>query len=948
MPAVVDSGAQTVTQLVNTLPLICVGYFTGVFQDLFEKSQRYFSAKHAKEEFKLSYAKGVLPTALNSVKTPVLQVSAEYKNQRNRGKYDQIEAKTQEFRRKLLQQFHDAKEEEENYYWDTYLCATALASIIDKEKLKIVSNLCKTHKVTSASELDPALQENLRSMDSQVLAQAQLVIEVARNRALSSQYRARKKREHKAAVDVEMSGTVSGTVNEKTLEKTVAAVLQKREQSRRDKNKQSKQKGNILFADTAYPDLVSKLTSQRQESQGRTEAVKRNSFKRKIIKETASVLESASKRRRYCRVSDYPERFFTASLEAGVLFSQMKCRVSTLRSLRLMNFGVHQAPNVFLPKHIEYFLAVNLKYIFPQMTNGSLPDSAYADATDKIRQWAYFQGKDLPAERLPLYLASIVPREGHYPESAAYIEAGLLRGRDMLLSEASAVVPLKRLRPEPEPYLSELGCTVKSLQEFMLLNHYMAFITDKNLGLAVVTRDWYREQVVKHLGLEVYQQRIVVPWERMEDEYHNLKVLAEVLPKPIQDFLDNPDRDRNIPNFHAIPKIHKNPWKIRPIVPMHSFFTTRLAMVVHYYLHPLVNQYPWICQSSRQFVSDLLRNTRGKNVHWRMFTGDVQSMYTNILTSHLLEALRRAMRKDSFSKSLRKFLLEAVKYLNGNVFFQFDGQIFQQEHGIAMGLACGPTLANLFMGIWERYINVEEMFLFYRRYIDDVFALTSGEDPTDSVKVPGLVMDWESKDNIPFLDVEVHLHDGTEVCVRPYTKELSHYQYIPWNSGHPVHVKRGLVKTELLRISSLSAKPWYFDEKKKRLHTMLRARGYPEAALKAWMRQIQWRDPLERKLAHRSGEDPRPPLFVASEYNPAWAQVKLGPVWDEMLREMISWPDSNLPQWSGMMMSLQRTANLWDVVRRANRRLLQLDEPLNIPSQDEPEDWQSVMSLVMR
>jgi hypothetical protein len=323
-------------------------------------------------------------------------------------------------------------------------------------------------------------------------------------------------------------------------------------------------------------------------------------------------------------------------------------------------------------------------------------------------------------------------------------------------------------------------------------------------------------------------------------------------------------------------------------------------------------------------------------------------MYTNILTSHLLEALRKAMRKSSVPKSLRKFILEAVRYLNGNVFFQFDGQVFQQKYGIAMGLACGPTLANLFMAIWERYINVEEMFLFYRRYIDDVFALTSGEDPTDSVRVPGLVMDWESKDNIPFLDVEVHLHDGTEVCVRPYTKELSHYQYIPWNSGHPVHVKRGLVKTELLRMSSLSAKPWYFDEKKKRLHTMLRARGYPEAALKAWMKQVRWRDPLERRPAHRSGDDPRPPLFVSSEYNPAWAQVKLGPVWDEMLREMISWSEENLPPWKSMMMSLQRTTNLWDVVRRANRRLLQFDEPLDEPSQDEPDDWQSVMSLVMR
>ena len=34
----------------------------------------------------------------------------------------------------------------------------------------------------------------------------------------------------------------------------------------------------------------------------------------------------------------------------------------------------------------------------------------------------------------------------------------------------------------------------------------------------------------------------------------------------------------------GIPKIHKNPWKIRPIVPMHSYVTSTLSIVLHHLL----------------------------------------------------------------------------------------------------------------------------------------------------------------------------------------------------------------------------------------------------------------------------------------------------------------------------------------------------------------------------
>jgi hypothetical protein len=302
-------------------------------------------------------------------------------------------------------------------------------------------------------------------------------------------------------------------------------------------------------------------------------------------------------------------------------------------------------------------------------------------------------------------------------------------------------------------------------------------------------------------------------------------------------------------------------------------------------------------------------------------------MYTNISTENLMPAIQAACKKAQFSDDLTEFLVSATEFLNKSVFFLFQNKLVYQSYGVAMGLACAPTMANLFMGIWEDHINVQKLFCFYRRYIDDVFALTQGEDPTYRVKIPGLVLEWESKETLSFLDCEVFSKATGEISVRPYTKPLSHYQYIPWNSGHPLHVKRGLVKTELIRYSSLSSESKYFDERKQKLHTSLRSRGYPETALKAWMRQIKWTHPLDQKQRQKTSESRALSLFSPSEYNPVWDNVKFGPVWEAILSEMVRYsPQEPLPPFQNMTKSLQRTKNLWDFVRRTNRVLLELDK----------------------
>jgi len=191
--------------------------------------------------------------------------------------------------------------------------------------------------------------------------------------------------------------------------------------------------------------------------------------------------------------------------------------------------------------------------------------------------------------------------------------------------------------------------------------------------------------------------------------------------------------------------------------------------------------------------------------------------------------------------------------------------------------------------------------------------------------VPGLSFTWETGTSLPFLDTEVHFHDK-EVCFKPFSKRLNHYQYLPWASNHPLSVKRGLVKTELIRFSHISKKEHYFVQRREFLKRLLLLRGYPEIVLNPWMQQVTFgmRSKEERNLRSESR------VLVKSEYNSIWEQVSLQDSWDETRANLgesrFGFLDPVLPVFPKQVVkSLKRTESLWDTVRKLNKEMLSAD-----------------------
>ena len=175
-------------------------------------------------------------------------------------------------------------------------------------------------------------------------------------------------------------------------------------------------------------------------------------------------------------------------------------------------------------------------------------------------------------------------------------------------------------------------------------------------------------------------------------------------------------------------KVHKasvgNYPPFRPILSALNTPTYKLAKFLVRILKPLTtNEFP--VKDSFHFAEKIVDQQHDLF----MASLDVDSLFTNIPLEETIEICTNELFKESetvegLSKTEFKELLSlATKYSH----FIFDGTLYNQIDGVAMGPPLGPTLPNTFLIYqeknWLEHCPVEYRPLYYRRYIDDIFVL---------------------------------------------------------------------------------------------------------------------------------------------------------------------------------------------------------------------------------
>ena len=158
-------------------------------------------------------------------------------------------------------------------------------------------------------------------------------------------------------------------------------------------------------------------------------------------------------------------------------------------------------------------------------------------------------------------------------------------------------------------------------------------------------------------------------------------------------------------------------------------------------------------------------------------------------------------------------LVDLLRASTKDQLFQFNGQLYEQIDGVAMGSPLGPLLANVFMGSIEETLEREgKMPSLYKRYVDD--TLTIMPDTTSAATFLQVLnnchssvkftMETENNGMLPFFGMQL-LNRVPQIETKVYIKPTNTGLLLHYQSHVDMRYKRGLLKTMLDRAYRLSA-----------------------------------------------------------------------------------------------------------------------------------------------
>lgn len=315
----------------------------------------------------------------------------------------------------------------------------------------------------------------------------------------------------------------------------------------------------------------------------------------------------------------------------------------------------------------------------------------------------------------------------------------------------SELVTLRTSNPHRK-LLPKINRTIK----FMTDNKLIIGPADKNMGLTIMDSNWYQNQMHDLLSERKnylpdpnfditealrYGKRIARLFE--EDLYEELIAIFEHMETLLV-------KDKNyfkVPTMYLLPKIHKTPIGVRPIVPSYPWFTHTASEFVDGQLRDVLRDFPQELPDTPTLIRKLEELELHPDYDYFLHTYDVINMYGNISMYDSKYFINRYFQGDPREKHIFN-VMELAYWVNTNCIISDGNNIYRQVKGLAMGTPMAPSYARLYaccvengnmvMGtpINQVYLNIdddthdqldflgsEKFDLQIFRYIDDGLAL---------------------------------------------------------------------------------------------------------------------------------------------------------------------------------------------------------------------------------
>ena len=153
------------------------------------------------------------------------------------------------------------------------------------------------------------------------------------------------------------------------------------------------------------------------------------------------------------------------------------------------------------------------------------------------------------------------------------------------------------------------------------------------------------------------------------------------------------------PKYYGLPKVHKPGMPLRPIISSIGSVTNSTTKKLARIIKPLVGGSSHHVKNNMDFIQSI-EGTPLKPEECMMYF-DVESLFTSVPIEPSIAIIKKLLEDDKNLHQRTNMTVNQISYLLEfclkATYFTFQGKIFEQVKGSAMGSPISPIVANLFM-----------------------------------------------------------------------------------------------------------------------------------------------------------------------------------------------------------------------------------------------------------
>ncbi|HEY9486224.1 MAG TPA: hypothetical protein VIQ04_06255, partial [Nitrososphaeraceae archaeon] len=284
---------------------------------------------------------------------------------------------------------------------------------------------------------------------------------------------------------------------------------------------------------------------------------------------------------------------------------------------------------------------------------------------------------------------------------------------------------------------------------------------------------------------------------------------------------------------YGLPKTHKDGMPLRPIVSNSLAPTYKLSKYLCDILKNVVGNNPYYLKNSFE-LKIFLENFVVPD-DYNLVSFDVVSLYTNTPIDSIIKSIesRWNLIKNHTDLPIKDFI-EAVSLVLNSTYFAYNGNIYKQHYGVAMGSPLSSVVASMVLeDIEERIIPGLHNVKFFKRYIDDCLLCIHKDHINNTLDVfnnehPRLkfTVELEVNNQINFLDITLIKNEHNNINTKWYTKKIWTGRHINYNSYTPFRYKIATINSLVDRAVILTS-PTFKSTMLKKLKNTLMLNDYP-------------------------------------------------------------------------------------------------------------------------